>query len=141
MPRPLDEVFSFFSDAANLESLTPLSLRFRILTVSTPQVQAGTLIRYRLSLHGIPFGWTTEIRTWDPPHGFTDVQLRGPFALWHHTHRFESQAEGTLIEDIVRYRVPFGLIGRVVNRIKVRRDVKEIFRYRGERIDELFPKP
>ena len=141
MPRPLDEVFAFFSDAANLESLTPPSLRFHILTVSTPHVQAGTLIRYRLSLHGIPFGWTTEIRAWNPPYSFTDAQLTGPFALWHHTHRFQSQAEGTLIEDIVRYRVPFGPIGRLINRMKVRGDVEEIFRYRRERIDDLFPKP
>ena len=109
-------------------------------SVSTPQIEAGTLIRYRLSLRGIPFGWTTQMRTWYPPYRFTDVQLSGPFALWHHTHRFEEKDGGTLISDIVRYRVPLGLIGQVVNAIQVRRDVERIIRFRQERIGKIFPR-
>jgi ligand-binding SRPBCC domain-containing protein len=136
--RPLAEVFAFFSNAGNLEEITPPWLRFRVRSVSTPQIEAGTLIRYRLSLRGIPFGWTTQIRTWHPPHRFTDVQLSGPFALWHHTHRFEEKEGGTLISDIVRYRMPFGLIGRVVNVMQVGRDVERIFRFRRDRIGKIF---
>lgn len=112
------EVFAFFSDAGNLEEITPPWLRFRVQSISTPQIEAGTLIRYRLNLHGITFGWTTQIRSWDPPYGFTDVQLSGPFALWHHTHRFREKDGGTLIEDVVRYRVPFGPFGRLINAIQ-----------------------
>ena len=137
VPRPLDEVFAFFSDAANLGVITPPWLGFRMLTPAVHIVQ-GALIRYRLGLHGIPIGWTTQIRRWDPPHRFVDVQLRGPYQLWHHTHRFESRDGGTLMRDVVRYRLPFGVLGRVVNALMVRRDVESIFAYRTERIAQLF---
>jgi ligand-binding SRPBCC domain-containing protein len=106
--------------------------------MSTPHVVAGTLIRYRLSLHGIPFGWTTQIRGWRPPYRFTDTQLSGPFSLWHHTHLFRPQDGGTMISDIVRYRVPFGILGRVLQRAKVRTDVEHIFQYRRESLTRMF---
>jgi ligand-binding SRPBCC domain-containing protein len=110
-----------------------------VRSISTPQIEEGTLIRYRLSLRGIPFGWTTQIRTWKPPYRFTDVQLAGPFKLWHHTHRFVAHEGGTLITDVVRYRVPFGVIGRIANVLLVRADVQRIFRFRQERISQIFP--
>ncbi len=139
LDRSLPEVFAFFSEARNLEAITPPWLRFEVRTVSTAQIQSGTLIRYRLSLRGIPFGWTTQIRSWNPPHRFTDVQLSGPFALWHHTHTFHERNGGTLIKDVVRYRVPFGPLGRIARTLLVRRDVERIFDYRRRRIEELFP--
>jgi hypothetical protein len=137
MPRPVDEVFAFFSDARNLEEITPPWLGFRILTPGPIRIAAGTRIRYRLSLHGIPLGWTTEIRQWLPPFRFVDVQLRGPYRLWHHTHRLEPKDGGTLMTDVVRYRLPFGIIGRAVHFLKVRRDVERIFDYRSRRIQEV----
>ncbi len=137
--RPRDEVFAFFADAGNLEVITPPWLRFRVLGMDTPRIQQGSLIRYKLSLRGIPFGWKTQIRTWDPPYRFTDVQLSGPFALWHHTHVFHEANGGTMMTDVVRYRVPFGFVGRIVEAIQVRRDVRRIFRYRRECIERVFP--
>jgi len=138
IPRPLEEVFAFFSDARNLERITPPWLGFRILTPGPIRLAAGTRLRYRLSLHGLPLYWTTEIRRWEPPFRFIDVQLSGPYRLWHHTHRFEAFRGGTRMTDIVRYRLPFGLLGRAVHALKVRRDVEQIFDYRLERIGELF---
>lgn len=136
IPRPIDEVFEFFSDARNLEEITPPWLGFRIQTPGPIRLATGTRIRYRLGLHGIPLGWTTAIRQWRPPLRFVDVQLSGPYRLWHHTHRFEAKDGGTLMTDIVRYRLPMGIIGRVVHRLKVRRDVERIFDYRFRRIQE-----
>jgi ligand-binding SRPBCC domain-containing protein len=130
-------VFAFFSDAWNLEEITPSWLGFRILTPGPARIAAGTRIRYRLRLHGIPVGWETEIRRWKPPHRFVDVQLDGPYQLWHHTHRFEPKDGGTLMTDIVRYRLPLGIIGRFVHRFKVRRDVERIFDYRARHIQEV----
>jgi ligand-binding SRPBCC domain-containing protein len=138
IPRTPDEVFEFFSDAGNLEEITPPILGFRTLTPSPIQMAAGTRIRYRLQLHGIPVKWTTEIRRWDPPCRFVDVQLSGPYRIWHHTHRFQAHNGGTRMTDVVRYRLPFGWLGRLVNAIKVRRDVERIFDYRNRRIDEIF---
>ena len=138
VPRPLDEVFAFFSDARNLGEITPRWLGFQILTPEPIRIAAGTRIRYRLSWHGIPLDWTTEIRRWEPPFRFVDAQLRGPYRLWHHTHRFEASNGGTRMMDVVRYRLPFGIVGRVVHALKVRRDLERIFDYRFTRIDELF---
>ncbi len=138
IPRPLDEVFAFFSDARNLEEITPPWLGFRILTPGPIRIAEGTRIHYRLRLHGIPVRWTTEIRRWNPPFRFVDVQLGGPYRLWHHTHRFEPKGGGTLMTDIVRYRLPFRIIGRVIHLLKVRRDVERIFDYRFRRIREVF---
>ena len=135
--RPVEEVFAFFSDARNLAELTPPWLRLRILTPGVPLAE-GTRIRYRIGLHGLPVGWTTEIRRWDPPHRFTDVQLRGPYRLWHHTHRFEASGGGTRMTDIVRYRLPFGPLGRLIQALIVRRDLARIFDYRSQRIHQLF---
>jgi ligand-binding SRPBCC domain-containing protein len=138
IPRPVDEVFAFFSDARNLEEITPSWLGFRILTPGRIRIAEGTRIRYRLRLHGIPVGWETEIRRWNPPDRFVDVQLRGPYQLWHHTHRFEPKDGGTLMTDTVRYRLPLGVIGRIVHHLEVRRDVERIFDYRAQRIQESF---
>jgi ligand-binding SRPBCC domain-containing protein len=98
-------------------------------------MRAGTLIDYRIRVHGIPIRWRTEIAVWQPPSRFVDVQLRGPYTLWHHTHTFETRDGGTLCADQVRYR-PRG--GALVNWLFVRRDVQRIFRYRQQRMHELF---
>jgi len=140
VPRGVDEVFAFFSDARNLEELTPPWLKFRVLTPEQTRIQTGTELRYRLSLHGIPVRWATEIRQWSPPHRFIDTQRRGPYRLWHHTHRFEARDGGTRMTDVVRYRMPFGILGTLMNALIVRSDVEKIFDYRRRRIDELFGK-
>ncbi len=138
LPRPVAEVFAFFSDARNLEEITPPWLGFRTLTSGPIHIALGTRIRYRLSVHGAPLSWTSEIRRWNPPWRFVDVQLSGPYQIWHHSHRFEACDGGTRMIDIVRYRLPFGPIGRLVNTLVVRRDVERIFDYRNRRIAEIF---
>ncbi|MEO6828179.1 MAG: SRPBCC family protein [Acidobacteriaceae bacterium] len=138
VPRPLDEVFSFFSDAKNLEALTPPWMRFHILSPQPIEIAAGTIIDYRLSWHGIPLRWKTEITTWEPPNCFVDLQLKGPYRLWHHTHRFRASAGGTQILDSVQYALPFGVLGRLVHTLSVRRNVEEIFEYRRRKVSALF---
>lgn len=138
MPRPLNEVFEFFSDARNLEVLTPAWLKFEILTPAPITISAGVHIQYRLSWHGLPLRWTTEITRWNPPHDFEDIQLSGPYKLWHHTHRFRALNGGTQMTDMVEYALPFGLLGRIAHALQVRRNVAKIFDYRYDRIRELF---
>ncbi len=132
VPLPPDEAFVFFADAHNLEQITPPFLRFRVLTPRPIPMGEGALIDYRLRLHGIPIRWKTRIEAWEPGVRFVDRQLRGPYALWHHTHTFEPAPGGTLLRDVVRYRLPFGLLGRLIERLFVRRDVEQIFAYRQE---------
>jgi ligand-binding SRPBCC domain-containing protein len=135
LPRPRAEVFAFFGDAENLEAITPPWLRFEVLTPKPIAMQPGALIDYRLRIHGIPIRWRTEIAEWSPPCRFVDVQVRGPYTLWHHTHIFEEQEGGTLCRDIVRYRPPGGAF---IDQLFVRRDVEKIFAYRAQRLRELF---
>ena len=136
VPRPVDEVFAFFSDPANLEAITPRWLRFRILEAPA-RLERGSLLRYRLQLLGVPVAWRTAIVRWSPPHAFADVQLSGPYRLWEHEHRFTTVAGGTEVYDHIRYRVPLGPLGWLAHRLFVRRWLDEIFDFRAERIREL----
>jgi ligand-binding SRPBCC domain-containing protein len=138
VPHPVPAVFDFFSRAENLEQLTPPFLRFKIITPQPVQMEKGARIQYALRLRGIPLRWLTEIEEWDPPHGFVDVQLKGPYRLWHHTHTFSAVNGGTNIVDVVQYALPFGLLGRIVHRLQVARDVARIFDYRQQQIKALF---
>jgi ligand-binding SRPBCC domain-containing protein len=135
---PIDEVFAFFADAHNLEEITPPWVGFKILSMSTESVEEGTVILYRLRLHGIPVHWRTNIREWNPPYSFVDEQTRGPYKKWHHTHTFEAHGSRTKMTDEVQYLLPLGILGRIVHAVKVRRDVSRIFDYRRQRIDALF---
>ena len=138
VPRPPSEVFPFFADAHNLERITPPFLHFRVVAVTPPAIEEGTQIEYRLRLHGVPLRWISRIESWQPGRQFVDRQLRGPYALWHHTHEFEAAAEGTLMRDRVRYAVPFGAVGELVAGRFVARDVAAIFAYRRRKIGEIF---
>lgn len=139
IPRPVPEVFAFFSQAENLERMTPSFLGFRVVEMSTRGLEVGTLIRYRLKVHGIPIAWTTRIEEWVPGVRFVDNQLKGPYALWHHTHTFEAKDGGTLMRDRVRFRLPFGILGDLVAGWLVKRDVSAIFEFRRTTIDGVFP--
>jgi hypothetical protein len=136
--RPVEEVFAFFSDANNLEAITPRQLDFRILTPGPIRLAAGARIDYQLRLYGIPLKWATLIERWEPPHEFGDVQLRGPYRVWRHTHRFVSEGAGTRIVDDVEYELPLGPLGRLVDALWTRREVARIFGYRSEVIARQF---
>ncbi|UCF19022.1 MAG: SRPBCC family protein [Gemmatimonadota bacterium] len=135
LPRPVEEVFEFFCDAGNLETITPPFLRFEILTPLPLTMRAGTLIDYRLRLRGIPVRWRTEITAWEPPTRFVDEQRRGPYRWWIHEHRFGERAGGTEMVDRVRYGVPGGPL---VNGLFVARDLRRIFEYRGREIERTY---
>jgi len=138
VPVTMDKVFAFFSDARNLEVLTPPWLHFRILTPAPIRIGEGATIRYRLRWRGVPIRWRTAITRWEPPAAFEDMQMSGPYRLWHHSHQFEALRGGTLMTDTVRYALPFGCLGQPAYRLVVRRDVEAIFDYRRHRIRDLF---
>ena len=135
LPRPLEIVFPFFADAANLETITPPWLRFEIITPHPIAMRAGALIEYRLQLHGIPLRWQSEITTWEPPHRFVDEQRRGPYRTWIHEHTFKESTGGCEVRDFVRYTV---LGGWVADRLFVGHNVRRIFEYRARRLQEIF---
>jgi hypothetical protein len=138
LAAPLDRVFAFFSDAGNLEAITPPWLRFRILTPRPIPMHTDARIEYRLQLAGVPLSWHTRIARWDPPHGFVDVQESGPYALWEHTHRFAPCGDGVLMQDVVRYALPLGPLGGAAHVLAVRAALAAIFDYRFAEIRRRF---
>ena len=139
LPRPQDEVFAFFADAANLERITPPFLAFRILTPTPVAMRPGATIDYRIGLRGLPMTWRSEITSWEPPVRFVDVQRRGPYRLWEHTHTFEARDGGTQVVDSVRYALPGpAFISAIVNRLIVAPDLERIFLYRHEALEDAF---
>lgn len=136
LPHSRAEVFPFFADARNLETITPPWLKFRILSKLPIAMKEGARILYRLRLHGMPLQWESEITLWQPPSRFIDEQRRGPYRAWIHEHSFEECDGGCRMTDYVRYRM-FG--GKIVHSIFVKNDVLRIFRYRTEVLQQLFP--
>lgn len=134
--RPIDEVFEFFSDAANLQRLTPPWLNFRILTPAPIELRLGLVMDYKLRVRGVPVRWQSEITVWDPPHEFADEARRGPYRFWRHTHRFEPRDGGTRVIDELHYGVPGGAL---VNWLFVGRDLRKIFTFRHQVLAKVFP--
>ena len=135
--RELREVFAFFEQPENLERLTPSTLGFKILTPSPIKMKEGALIDYTIRLGGVPVHWQTLISDYDPPYRFVDEQLKGPYTFWHHTHTFTEKDGGTLIADEVRYVLPFGILGRFVHSLFVKRQLMHIFDFRSSVIKEI----
>lgn len=134
---PIDRAFDFYTDTLNLKPLTPPWVHFEVTSPMPVSMEAGTLLDYKLRLHGVPVRWRTRIETWEPPVGFVDTQVRGPYSLWEHTHVFERDGDGaTVIHDRVRYALPLGPLGAIAHRLFVRRDLERIFDYRRDAVAE-----
>ena len=135
----VEEVFAFFSDPANLPRITPGWLSFRIHGKPPAALREGSRIEYRIAWGPARLRWVTRIASWTPPEGFTDVQEKGPYRTWVHSHRFTETDGGVLMEDIVRYELPLGPLGWLVHALRVRRQLEEIFAFRRRAIEEIFP--
>ncbi len=133
----VEETFEFFADAANLQAITPAFLGFDILTPAPIEMREGTLIEYRLRLLGMPMRWLTRIQEWVPNRAFTDVQIRGPYALWVHRHTFQPSGAGTWVHDRVEYALPLAPFSDPVHALWVRPMVERIFAHRREVITQV----
>ena len=135
----LEEVFAFFTDVHNLERMTPRWLALRIVGSPPDPLRQDAIIDYTIRLAGVPVRWRTRIVDWQPGRQFTDVQERGPYALWEHTHSFRAVADGVLMRDEVRYALPFGPLGSLAHAVAVRPSLRRIFDFREEVMAALFP--
>lgn len=136
----LDKAWAFFSAAENLQQITPSYMRFDVTSPQTNKpVYAGQIITYKIHpVLGIPLNWMTEITHVKEGQYFIDEQRRGPYSLWHHQHHFEAVEDGVKMTDIVHYALPFGILGQFAHVLFVKKQLKDIFSYRKEKVAELF---
>jgi len=137
LPLPVSRVFEFFSDAANLDAITPPWVHFQIITPRPIAMKPGALIDYKLRIRGLPIYWQTEITHWEPPYRFVDRQIKGPYRQWIHEHTFEEKDGGTTIRDKIDYAVPGWIFEPILHALFVGPDVRKIFAYRHDKIREL----
>jgi NADH dehydrogenase len=138
VPRPIDEVFAFFARPGNLGRITPSGMGLELLT-DDREMRDGVEIRHRIRpVLRIPLTWTARISEVRPPSRFVDVQVRGPYRSWEHTHTFEAVAGGTLVHDEIVYSLPLGPLGDLVNRLVVRGQLGRIFRHRAATLRTVF---
>lgn len=140
IPTTLEEAWSFFSNAYNLEKITPVDMGFKVLTrFESPEIYNGMVIDYIVKpMFGIPTSWRTKIEEVQQLKKFVDVQLKGPYKLWHHTHTFEEVSGGVLMKDVIVYKIPLGVIGKFLNKLIVASRIQSIFDYRKHQINQLF---
>lgn len=142
LPITIDEAWLFFSSAKNLSLITPPEMAFKILTpLDNSEIHEGMLIDYQVRpLFGIPLKWQTQIIKVNKPFFFTDLQLKGPYSIWEHTHTFTETNNGVLMHDLVRYQLPFGFLGLIAHQAIVKKKIKGIFDYRKTVLNKIFKK-
>ena len=138
--KSIDDVFSFFSKPENLTLITPKELDFKILTPIPIKMKEGQLIDYTIKVLKKKIRWRTIISEYEPSKYFIDQQLKGPYSMWHHKHEFKQKEEYVEIIDTINYVIPFGVIGRLINFLFIRKDLDKIFNYRKEVIEKYFRK-
>ncbi len=131
IPAALPRVFDFFAQPENLARITPPEVRFRIVAGPARRLREGDRVEYRLRVFGIAWRWLSRIEAWREGESFADVQERGPFRSWRHTHSFNATADGVAMHDRVEYELPLGSLGRLAAGGLVRRKLEKIFDYRG----------
>jgi ligand-binding SRPBCC domain-containing protein len=142
MPLTLQKAFDFFSKPANLKDITPANMGFIIRSrYHGEQMYPGQIIEYTVKpLLGIPFYWMTEITHVAEGKYFIDEQRFGPYSLWHHQHHFKQIPGGVEMTDIVHYKIPFWFLGDIANALLVRNELKKIFDFRRQKVEELLGK-
>ncbi len=139
LPISVSKAWNFFSDPGNLKTITPDYMGFKILDGYYPKMYAGQIIKYTVTpILGITTDWVTEITHVADQKYFVDEQRFGPYALWHHKHFIKEIQGGVEMTDIIDYKLPFGLLGRIAHPIIVKRKLNEIFEYRYNKLIKLF---
>lgn len=142
IPASLEEVWQFISSPENLKKITPVYMGFDIVTENLPEkIYPGMIIGYKVRpLFGIPTRWVTEITHVKDYEYFVDEQRVGPYSIWHHEHHIKAVRRGVLMQDIVSYKPPYGLLGSAANSLIIKKKINEIFNFRTQALELIFGK-
>lgn len=137
----LQTCWDFFSSPNNLKKITPTYMGFKVLVDLPEKMYEGLMIAYKVKpVLGIPLNWITEIKNVKEGQYFVDEQRKGPYKIWHHEHHFKETSNGVEMIDIVSYELPLGFLGRLAHTVFVKKQLEDIFKYRFDKVNELFPK-
>ncbi|MCB0425394.1 MAG: SRPBCC family protein [Mangrovimonas sp.] len=141
LPIMLKEAWDFFSSPGNLKTITPPYMGFNITSaIENEKMYEGMIISYLVKpLLNIPIQWVTQISHVKEPYYFVDFQLKGPYKFWHHQHHFRQVDGGVEMKDILHYEVAGGIFGRLIENILIEKRVEQIFNYREQKLQDLFP--
>ena len=141
IPCSLEKAWEFFSNPANLKTITPDNLNFKVLSKNLGTIYPGQVIEYKVHpILGIPLYWMTEITHVEQHKFFVDEQRYGPYAMWHHQHHFKEVPGGVEMTDYVHYKLPFWFLGDIANALFVKKQIAGIFDYRVMKVEEMFGK-
>jgi len=141
LPISLEEAWDFFSSPANLKKITPDYLGFTVTSENREKMYTGMIITYVVKpILGIPLRWMTEIKHVEDHIFFVDEQRVGPYKMWHHQHHFSETDKGVIMEDIVNYILPLGILGRFAHWLFVKKQLEGIFDFRFKVCEEMFGK-
>lgn len=142
LPVPLKEAWHFFAQPKNLAEITPPEMKMELVDDQKVPMYEGMVLRFKVSpLWGIKLNWTSEISKIVPMRYFIDCMIDGPFSQWHHQHFFEEAKNGTLARDIIHYKPPLGLLGKMAKPLIVEKNINQLFEYRAQKLSEIFNKP
>ncbi|MEI7896639.1 MAG: SRPBCC family protein [bacterium] len=140
LPLTIEEAWRFFSNPANLGKITPKKMNFIITSKLPGNIYPGLIITYKVSpVFGIPMSWVTEITQVNEPFYFIDDQRSGPYAIWHHEHYFEKVENGVMMTDKLFYKVPFGPLGALLDKMFIHKKVQDIFAFRKTFLSTIYP--
>ncbi|WP_074406554.1 SRPBCC family protein [Aquimarina megaterium] len=139
LPISIEKAWGFLSDPKNLKIITPEYMKFQVLSGADRKMYPGQIIQYSVTpIAGIKKKWITEITHVKNKKYFVDEQRFGPYSLWHHKHFIKEIPGGIEMEDIIDYKIPFGILGQLIHPIVVKPRLKEVFQYRKKKLIELF---
>ena len=141
--KEIDLLWNFFRKPRNLNKLTPEDVEFKIISGKSDDFYSGKIISYKIKpFKMINFNWVTEISQVKEGSYFVDNQIFGPYTMWHHEHHFKSNSNGTTdIIDIVKYKVPFYILGKLMHKMFIRKKLFKIFMFRQKKINDIFNNP
>lgn len=139
LPITKEKAWEFLSSPSNLKTITPDYMSFDIISGGDRPMYPGQIIQYIVTpIMGIKTKWVTEITHVREGHYFVDEQRFGPYSLWHHKHFIKKIEGGVEMEDVIDYKVPFGILGQIVHPFLVKPKLEEIFNYRNKKLIEIF---
>jgi ligand-binding SRPBCC domain-containing protein len=140
LPISIEKAWDYFSSPHNLKEITPPDMGFEVKILPENQkMYAGMIISYTVRpMFSIPIGWVTEITHVHEPYYFVDEQRFGPYEMWHHQHWFKEISEGVEMTDLVSYKIPYGIFGRIADKLFVRKRLEDIFNFRYKTLEKVF---